>query len=155
MCAVLCTVHCTLVLFWAHNEIFLEETIDSLHTAVHCSILQQISDLRWGERDSWWSLWELREVSWCIDFPCRCDPTMLCQEWSGIQHPLWQPVKHRKRHQYSLHRRLARIMFVKLYSCYVRRLLTQILITLHCWSHRKNGCPNLMQSNKYPIVLPV
>lgn len=120
MCAVLCTVHwCQLVLFWAHNEIFLEQTIDSLYSAVHCSILQQISDLRWGERDSWLSLWELREVSWRSDFPCRCDPTVSCQERSGIQHPLWRPLKHCKHHQYSLRRRLARIMFVKLHVMFV------------------------------------
>lgn len=27
------------VLFWAHDEIFLEQSIDSLNTATHCSIL--------------------------------------------------------------------------------------------------------------------
>lgn len=52
---------------------FLEHRIDSLLQQPRRSILQQINDLRWGWQGSWWSLRELREVKWCLDFPWRCD----------------------------------------------------------------------------------
>lgn len=117
-----------LVLFRAHNEnlffFFLSGAPYWFSNRVSKrSILQPISDLRWGWHGSSWSLRELREVKGREDFLCRCDLTLRSQKRRKhmVNNRHWQDMKIH--HSFS-GRRLAEIKYIRM--CSLRRQLSVV-----------------------------